>query len=48
MTASRITVTALVMLAVNRLDEWTHASIAVSDGDLFIRTHEHRWCSGGE
>ena len=31
-------------LATNRLGETTHASIAVSNGDLFIRTHKHLWC----
>ena len=33
-------------LATNRLDEHTNASIAVSGGDLFIRTHKHLWCIG--
>ena len=32
------------LVARNRLDETTGASIAVSDGELFIRTHEHLWC----
>ncbi len=32
------------LLARNRLDETTSASIAVSDGELFIRTHDHLWC----
>jgi outer membrane protein assembly factor BamB len=31
-------------LALNRLDEHTDASLAVSDGELFIRTHKHLWC----
>lgn len=34
-------------LAVNPLgDGMTNASHAVSDGDLFIRTHKHLWCIG--
>jgi outer membrane protein assembly factor BamB len=33
------------VLAVNSLnDGQTNSSIAVSDGDLFIRTHKHLWC----
>jgi outer membrane protein assembly factor BamB len=35
-------------LATNRLDEPANASIAVSGGDLFIRTHKHLWCIGGK
>jgi outer membrane protein assembly factor BamB len=31
-------------LATNPLGEPTNASIAVSDGDIFIRTHKHLWC----
>jgi outer membrane protein assembly factor BamB len=34
------------LIAVNRLDEPVNASIAVSGGDLFIRTHKHLWCIG--
>ena len=35
------------LLAVNSLnDGMTNASIAVSNGDLFIRTHTHLWCIG--
>ena len=34
------------LLATNRLDERCDASIAVSSGDLFIRTHKHLWCIG--
>jgi outer membrane protein assembly factor BamB len=34
------------VLARNPLKERTMASIAVSDGDLFIRTHENLWCIG--
>lgn len=35
------------LLAVNSLnDGMTNASIAVSNGDLFIRTHAHLWCIG--
>ena len=33
-------------IARNPLDEPTQASIAVSDGQLFIRTHESLWCIG--
>ncbi len=34
-------------LAVNSLsDGLTNSSIAISDGDLFIRTHKHLWCIG--
>jgi len=33
-------------LATNRLGEQTNATIAVSGGDLFIRTHKHLWCIG--
>jgi hypothetical protein len=34
------------LLASNRLGEHTDASIAVSNGELFIRTHKHLWCIG--
>jgi hypothetical protein len=35
------------VLARNRLPkETTRASLAVSDGDLFIRTYDHLWCIG--
>lgn len=34
------------LLATNRLGEPTNASIAVSDGELFIRTTGHLWCIG--
>jgi outer membrane protein assembly factor BamB len=34
------------LLALNRLKERTNASIAVADGNLFIRTHKHLWCIG--
>lgn len=37
------------LLAVNSLnDGMTNASIAVSNGDLFIRTHKHLWCIGAK
>lgn len=36
------------LLATNRLDERTQASIAISQGDLYIRTHKHLWCIGTE
>jgi len=36
------------LLADNALDDgMTNASLAVSDGELFIRTHAHLWCIGG-
>jgi outer membrane protein assembly factor BamB len=31
----------------NRLGERTNASLAISDGDLFVRTHAHLWCISG-
>jgi outer membrane protein assembly factor BamB len=34
------------LLAVNSLGERTEASVAVSDGRLFIRTHQNLWCIG--
>ncbi len=34
------------LLAANRLGEHVDASIAVSDGELFIRTYENLWCIG--
>jgi outer membrane protein assembly factor BamB len=34
------------VIARNPLKERTRASIAVSDGDLFIRTYDHLWCVG--
>ena len=33
-------------LALNKLGERTNASIAISSGNLFIRTHKHLWCIG--
>lgn len=33
-------------LATNELREATNASLAVSQGNLFIRTHKHLWCIG--
>jgi len=33
-------------LAVNPLGEQTNSSIVISDGEIFIRTHEHLWCVG--
>ncbi len=32
------------LIARNPLNETTRASIAVSDGELFIRTYKHLWC----
>jgi outer membrane protein assembly factor BamB len=34
------------LLALNKLDERCNASIAVSQGNLFIRTQKHLWCIG--
>lgn len=34
------------LLASNPLGEHTDASIAISHGDVFIRTHKHLWCVG--
>jgi outer membrane protein assembly factor BamB len=37
------------VIGVNSLDnELTNASVAVSNGDLFIRTHKNLWCIGGK
>jgi hypothetical protein len=34
-------------LATNAVgDSMTNASLAVSDGEFFIRTHQHLWCIG--
>ncbi len=33
-------------LAVNRLGEYTYASAAVSQGNIFIRSEKHLWCIG--
>ena len=37
---------ALKVLARNALNETTRASVAISNGDLFIRTYKHLWCIG--
>jgi outer membrane protein assembly factor BamB len=34
------------LLAANELNERCNASIAVSQGNIFIRTHKHLWCIG--
>jgi hypothetical protein len=34
------------VLAKNDLGEHTNASIAISQGDIFIRTWKHLWCIG--
>lgn len=34
------------LLSINKLNERCNASIAVAQGDLFIRTHKHLWCIG--
>ncbi len=36
------------VLAMNLLGERTNASIAISQGNIFIRTHKHLWCIGKE
>ena len=36
------------VLAKNVLKEHTNASIAVSQGNIFIRTWKHLWCIGNE
>jgi outer membrane protein assembly factor BamB len=36
------------LLATNSLGEKTNSSFAISDGDLFIRTHKQLWCIGGK
>lgn len=36
------------LLATNRLGEHVDASIAISNGDLFIRSFKHLWCIGGK
>ncbi|HEY8504031.1 MAG TPA: PQQ-binding-like beta-propeller repeat protein [Gemmataceae bacterium] len=36
------------ILARDPLKETTRASIAVSGGDIFIRTYKHLWCIGGK
>jgi hypothetical protein len=36
------------LLATNSLAEPANASLAVSDGDIFIRTHKALWCVGGK
>ena len=35
------------VIAVNSLSEFTNASIAPSDGEIFIRTHKNLWCVAG-
>jgi outer membrane protein assembly factor BamB len=36
------------LISRNKLGEHTDASPAISDGDIFIRTHQHLWCIGGK
>jgi outer membrane protein assembly factor BamB len=36
------------LISRNRLGEHTNASIAISNGDIFIRTYQHLWCIGGK
>jgi hypothetical protein len=35
------------LLSTNPMGEKVIGSIAVSNGDLFIRGHKHLWCIGG-
>ncbi len=35
---------AFELLAINSVKERTNASLAVSDGDLFLRTDQSLWC----
>ena len=35
------------LLATNSVDEPTNASLAASDGELFLRTNQSLWCIGG-
>jgi outer membrane protein assembly factor BamB len=35
-------------VALNDIGEMTNSSLAVSEGELFIRTHEALWCIGEE
>lgn len=35
------------LLATNSVDEPTNASLAASDGELFLRTDKRLWCIGG-
>ncbi len=34
------------LLATNPLGEMTNSSIVLSDGEIFVRTHQHLWCIG--
>ena len=34
------------VLARNALNETTRASVAVANGEIFIRTYNHLWCIG--
>jgi outer membrane protein assembly factor BamB len=36
------------LIAKNNLGETVRASIAISDGELFIRSDQHLWCIGGQ
>ncbi len=36
------------LLATNPMGEKTNSSIAVSDGEIFLRTHQALWCLGGK
>jgi hypothetical protein len=32
------------LLATNSLGEMTNSSTVISDGQIFVRTHQHLWC----
>jgi hypothetical protein len=34
------------LLGTNKIGEHTDSSIAISNGDLFIRTYKNLWCIG--
>ena len=34
------------LVATNSLGEASNSSVAASDGQLFLRTHQHLWCIG--
>lgn len=36
------------LLAVNSMGEVSNSTLAISDGHLFLRTHEALWCIGGD
>jgi hypothetical protein len=38
----------LEILAKNPLNERTNASVAISDGEILIRTYKNLWCIAGK